>query len=265
MPQVISGSGLHLAREEDSVMRKRHSIVTTGLLGLCLTATTACGNAYWADTVMIPIGSVETATPTPGSSAPESPAPETPAPETSATTDMPKGFKPVGSAASGLVVAIPESWIALDLSKDDLEQGLRRSGLSGPALERAKQSLQPLVDNRAIWASDPASTETSPNRFATNLNGYCQSGPKATVDELMTSARTELEQLNAKVSEAAEMPIDSGAAGRVIYSFTTNGITVKGTQYYVPARDKTCIVTLSTDQEGKQELFDSIGKTIRPI
>ena len=85
------------------------------------------------------------------------------------------------------------------------------------------------------------------------------------MNELMTSARTELEQLNAKVSEAAEMPIDSGSAGRVIYSFTTNGLTVKGTQYYVPAQDKTCIVTLSTDQDGKQELFDSIGKTIHPI
>jgi hypothetical protein len=253
-------------------MRKRHFIVTTGLLGLCLMTTTACGDAHWADTVMIPMRSVETATPTPGSSTPtpgssmpESPAPETPAPETSATTDMPKGFKPVGSVASGLVVAVPESWIALDLSKDDLEQGLRSSGLSGPALERAKQSLQTLVDNRAIWASDPASTEMSPNRFATNLNGYCQSGPRTTVDELMTSARTELEQLNAKVSEAAEMPIDSGSAGRVIYSFATDGLTVKGTQYYVPAQDKTCIVTLSTDQAGKQELFDSIGKTIRPI
>ena len=71
---------------------------------------------------------------------------------------MPEGFKPVGSVASGLVVAVPEDWIALDLSKDDLEQGLRSSGLSGPGLERAKQSLQTLVDNRAVWASDPAST-----------------------------------------------------------------------------------------------------------
>ena len=90
---------------------------------------------------------------------------------------MPEGFKPVGSVASGLVSRSPRDWIALDLSKDDLEQGLRSSGLSGPGLERAKQSLQTLVDNRAIWASDPASTKTSPNRFATNLNGYCQSGP----------------------------------------------------------------------------------------
>ena len=27
-------------------MRKRHFIVTTGLLGLCLMTTTACGDAY---------------------------------------------------------------------------------------------------------------------------------------------------------------------------------------------------------------------------
>jgi hypothetical protein len=226
-------------------MRKRHSIVTTSLLGLCLMATTACGNAYWAATVKIPMRSLETTTPDPART--------------------PEGFKPLGSAASGLTVAVPESWIALDLSKDDLEQGLRSSGLSGSGLERAKENLQMLVDNKALWASDPASAEVSPNRFATNLNGYCQSGPATTVDELMASAKTELEQLNAKVSEAAKMPIDSGAAGRVVYSFTTSGIDIKGTQYYVPTRDKTCIVTLSTDQDGKQELFDSIGKTIRPV
>jgi hypothetical protein len=207
--------------------------------------TAACGDAYWAATVKIPVRSLETTTPTPA--------------------DMPEGFKPLGSAASGLTIAVPESWIALDLSKDDLEQGLRSSGLSGPGLERAKQNLQILVDNKALWASDPASAEVSPNRFATNLNGYCQAGPEITVDELMTSAKTELERLDAKVSEAAKMSIDSGAAGRVIYSFTTNGIDIKGTQYYVPTRNKTCIVTLSTDQDGKQELFDSIGKTIRPV
>ncbi|MFC7639933.1 hypothetical protein ACFQX6_01905 [Streptosporangium lutulentum] len=133
------------------------------------------------------------------------------------------------------------------------------------ALERAKQNLQILVDNKALWASDPASSQVSRHRFATNLNGYCQSGPETTVDELMASARTELERLNAKVFETVRTPIDFGEAGRVTYSFTTDGITVKGTQYYVPTRGKVCIVTLSTDQDGKQELFDSIGKTIHPV
>jgi hypothetical protein len=121
------------------------------------------------------------------------------------------------------------------------------------------------VAPKAVWASDPKSAETSPNRFATNLNGFCQPSGSASSDEVISAAKAQLEQVQAKVSEAAEVPIDAGKAVRIVYTFPTGGIDIKGTQYYVPGTGKTCIVTLSTDQDGKQALFDQIGRTVRAI
>jgi hypothetical protein len=50
-----------------------------------------------------------------------------------------------------------------------------------------------------------------------------------------------------------------------LYTFTTAAIPLKGTRYYIPGKDKTCVVTLTTGLDGKQDLFHQIGKAIRPI
>jgi hypothetical protein len=53
---------------------------------------------------------------------------------------------------------------------------------------------------------------------------------------------------------------------RIKYELPMASVTVKGTQYYVPSnRGKTCIVTLSTDLAGKDQLFDEIGATVRAV
>lgn len=242
-----TSAGIH---EEGSLVCKRHYIVNSSLAGLCLALATACGATGFAATATTPTAPPQTESPTatPGD-----------------VYVVPAGFKRIGGVENGLSVAVPETWASLDLAKDDLEQGLRRSGLSGAALERAKESLQALAAAKAVWASDPKSAEASPSRFATNLNGFCQSSGAASADEVINAATSQLEQVNAKVSEATEVPIDAGKAVRIVYTFTTGGIEIKGTQYYVPGTGKTCIVTLSTDQNGKQALFDQIGRTIRPL
>ncbi|GAA3074726.1 hypothetical protein GCM10017600_27510 [Streptosporangium carneum] len=180
---------------------------------------------------------------------------------------MPAGFKRVGSDANGLTVAVPQKWLALDLTKDDLDQTLKQTGLSGEALEQARRSLRALVANRAIWASDQASAESSPNKFATNLNGFCQddAGSPPPADQLIADVKGQLEQLGAKVNEAGEVPIDNGGkAVRVVYRLPSHGIEIRGTQYYVQSPGKTCIVTLSTDRDGQQALFDQIARTTQP-
>ncbi|MGV9771400.1 hypothetical protein [Streptosporangium sp. NPDC003464] len=233
-------------------MRKRYPIAAaTG--ALCLALAAACAGGGPVNLAQAPTGT-PTATPT-GS-------PGHPTGGGGAAT-VPGGFELVGSTANGLAVAVPDSWVALDLTKDDLQQGLKRSGLSGKALERAQRDLQPLVTNKAVWAFDPGSRHRSPNGFTTNLNGYCQPSSDASTDQLISAATGELQQIRAKIIEATKVPVGGTEAARMVYVFPAGGMQVKGTQFYLPAQGRTCTVTLSTDQDGKQALFDRIGRTIR--
>ncbi|WP_433235255.1 hypothetical protein ACQPYK_25030 [Streptosporangium sp. CA-135522] len=232
-------------------MRKRYPIMTTTGV-LCLALATACGGGSSVNLAKNPTGG------------PDTPAQSTKTADGEATA-APEGFKRVGSPANGLTVAVPDSWEALDLTKDDLEQGLKRSGLSGEALRQADQDLQALVVNKAVWAFDPESRRASRNGFTTNLNGYCQPSAIASADELISAATRELEQIRAKVTQSAKLQIGGVEAARLVYTFPAGGMEVKGTQFYVPASGKICTVTLSTDQDGKQKLFDRIGMTIRTL
>ncbi|MFF4417699.1 hypothetical protein ACFYY8_34665 [Streptosporangium sp. NPDC001559] len=212
------------------------------------------------------------ATPAP----PTAPATATPTatPTTAPTTarpavppgTVPQGFKRVGGPANGLTLALPQDWAALDLSRDDLDKSLTALGLSGEALEQARRSLRPLVANKAVWASDRASAATSPNRFATNLNAFCQESPDVPADQIVADVRRQLGQLGATISQAGEVPIEDGTAVRVVYRLPSRGIDIKGTQYYTRSSSsgRTCILTLSTDKDGLQPLFDRIGRTLTP-
>lgn len=177
---------------------------------------------------------------------------------------VPQGFKRIGGPANGLTVAIPQDWVALDLSKGDLDKSLKDIGLSGDALEQAKRSLRPLAANKAVWASDRTSAATSPNRFATNLNAFCQESPDIPAEQVIADVRRQLGQLGATISQTGEVSIDSGTAVRVVYRLPSRGIDIRGTQYYTHSSGRTCILTLSTDKDGLQPLFDQIGRTLRP-
>ncbi|GHE26283.1 hypothetical protein GCM10017673_30000 [Streptosporangium violaceochromogenes] len=217
-------------------MRGRHRLLITGALGLALAGGCAAG------------------------------APARALPEATAAPDPPpEGFREVDGPPGGLAVAVPRDWIALDLTRDDLGKGLRRSGLAGGEAERAERSLRPLVEHGAIWAADPASIRASPHRFVTNLNGFCQSGPDIPAERVIAEAEGELRRLKAAVSQAGEVTTTGGGrAVRIVYTFAVHGITIRGTQYYVRAPGRICVLTLSTDRDDRQGLFDRIGRTARP-
>jgi hypothetical protein len=222
-------------------MRKGHYILTTGVLGLCLALTTACGGGTTSGAGQAPAASAKTKAVTPS------------------------GFKRIGGAANGISVAVPKSWSGFDLTRADLQKGLQQLGLSGSALLQFQQSLRTLASNKAVWAADRKSIKVSPNRFATNLNGFCQPSSASSSEQLISAVKQQLGQINAKVGKAAEVRIDSGKAVRVLYTLANRGVEIKGTQYYVLAPGKVCSVTLSTDLAGKQRLFDQIGRTVRVV
>ncbi|MEV4381423.1 hypothetical protein [Streptosporangium sp. NPDC049644] len=247
-------------------MPNRHHTVAMSLLGLCLGTSTACGSGDRIAGAGVPADLARNSSPGQSAAPTTSPGSASPTPgRNTGAAPVPNGFKPIGGTANGVSVAVPKEWVAIDLTKDDLNKGLKSSGLSGPTLEQAKKSLQTLVDNKGIWAADPNSAKSSPNGFPTNLNGFCQAGRQISTEQLIKETRSQLEQLKAKVVAAGTVTIGSRKAARIVYTFPTNGVDVRGTQYYVPTENKTCIVTLSTDVDGKQELFDRIGQTIRPV
>ncbi|GAA2420183.1 hypothetical protein [Nonomuraea africana] len=224
-------------------MSKRYHFVTASVL--CLTLTTACGSSGSI------VGGLITVARAPGGQLGE-------------YTSPPDDFKRIGSDANGVTVAVPHEWVAHDLTKGDIEEFLERSGLSGKQKESLKKDMQAMADVKAILAIDPKSSKASPNRFATNLNAFCQPG-RSSAEELMDANTKGLEEFGAKVSEATKVRIAGGEAARILYTLPAGNVKVKGTQFHVPTSDTVCTVTLSTDQDNKQKLFDQIGATISPL
>lgn len=211
-------------------MRVRRFALTATLLTLCLVTGTACSG---------------------GGSASEGASPADP-----------PGFKRFGGPANGVSVAVPETWTTLDLSKDDPKSALAGVGLSSQTLEQVGRNLRPLVSAKAIWAAETEALKNAP--FATNLNGFCQPSSGFTADTLIAKAREQFDRINAEVSEAAETRVGAVRAVRLVYTVTTGGRRINGTQYHVPFGRRTCVVTLSTDRDDMRELFDWIGQTIAP-
>ncbi|WP_157529928.1 hypothetical protein [Microtetraspora niveoalba] len=178
--------------------------------------------------------------------------------------DVPDGFRRIGGAANGLLIAVPESWASMDLAAGEPERLAEQSGLSGPALEQARSSLKGLAASKALYATDPRSAERSRNRFATNLNGFCRPSVGATEQTLIDAARAQLAEVHAEVSEATGVPLGGTRAVRIRYALPLRGVRVRGTQYHVPTgRGTTCVVTLTTDLDGNDALFEQIAGTIR--
>ncbi|WP_214103921.1 hypothetical protein [Acrocarpospora catenulata] len=191
---------------------------------------------------------------------------DSPPPSRPAAVPLPDGFARVGGISNGLVLAVPTEWRSVDLSKDTFEAELEASGLTGDALQQAKASLQALRKNKAVYAMDPASQAESPDKFVTNLNGFCQPSVGASADALIQIAKEQLTSVNATVSEATSIPLGNRSAVRIRYTLPIKKAVVRGTQFYVPSdKGQTCVVTLSTDLTGKEALFDQIGSTIRPL
>ncbi|MFE3452760.1 hypothetical protein ACFXJ8_27930 [Nonomuraea sp. NPDC059194] len=237
------GTRLRKVHEEGSLVSKRYNVVTTGVL--CLALITPCGSSGSVVGGLVTVASAPTG-------------------QLGDHTSPPEGFERIGSDANGVTVAVPDEWDAIDLTKDDIEKLLERSDLSDEQKERVKQDTQTLAANKAVFAVDRQSTKASPTGFITNLNAFCQPGQDS-AEQLMDANTKGLEEFGAKVSEATKVQIAGGEAARILYTLPVGNIEIKGTQFHVPTSDTVCTVTLSTDQDDKQKLFDQIGETIRPL
>ncbi|MEU6741511.1 hypothetical protein [Streptosporangium sandarakinum] len=189
-----------------------------------------------------------------------------PAPDGGAGGDgLPRGFARAGGPENGLTFGVPRSWVALDATGGGLERRLGRAGLTDKQIGRARAGLEPVAAHDGIWAFDPASMSRSPHRFATNLTARCRPGTTSAA-QLLADAVRRLEPLRGRVLRAGTVPVAGGRAARVGYVFTVGGVRLHGLRLLLPAPgDRTCVLTLSTDDAARRGLLERIGGTLRPL
>ncbi|MGV9330264.1 hypothetical protein [Streptosporangium sandarakinum] len=178
---------------------------------------------------------------------------------------LPRGFERAGGPENGLTFGVPRSWVALDATGGGLERRLDRAGLTDKQIHRARSGLEPVAAHNGIWAFDPASMSRSPHRFATNLTARCRPGTTSAA-QLLADAVRRLAPLRGRVLRAGTVPVAGGRAARVGYVFTVGGVRLHGLRLLLPAPgDRTCVLTLSTDDAARRGLLERIGGTLRPL
>jgi hypothetical protein len=171
----------------------------------------------------------------------------------SARTSVPAGYKRVGGATQGISIAIPSSWVTVNLAQLNLKQALSRMGLKGVSQATLSQNLQALIRLKAVLAADLRSTASAPGHFATNINAYCSSSGtsdsgSAGVPLLRQSAEAELPRaLHAQHVKVTEVKIGGVPGVRVDYALvsTTSGTLQAAQLEVLPKPGRACFTTLT--------------------
>ncbi len=181
----------------------------------------------------------------------------------------PKGYQWVGSSQA-VWLAVPDSWIGLNLAKLTLNQAMKRfavqgaSQLSGSNLEK---DLQAIRKQHGMMVADLASGTTSPHHFTTNINAFCLPTPlqlNGSAAPLISAIRTGYATIHPVHLSIKAITIQgSPAAEAQLTLSTTSGLLTD--QQYVQVHDgKLCTVTMSTDSLARYgRTFAKIATTIQ--
>jgi hypothetical protein len=181
----------------------------------------------------------------------------------------PAGYKWAGSAAQGVLFAVPDSWAAIDLAKISLTQAVNRFWPKGVSINMMA-TLRQLSQQHAIFVADLASAVQSPHKFATNGNAFCAAtalasgtGSSSALEALM---RAQYAQIGAHGLVFGDVTIDGDNGIRANFTLTAaDGMKLADTQYTVLTKSNhLCYVTLTTDNPMSfTRIFSTIGRTIR--
>jgi hypothetical protein len=168
-----------------------------------------------------------------------------------ASAAIPAGYKRIGGAAQGISLAVPNSWVEVNLASQTIQQAASQLNVTGVSESTLVQDMESLQKEHAIFAADIASAVSDPHHFARNLDAFCTSSgitetgsagvpfvEEATKDELSTMA-SHITQQDVKIG---------GVPGvETSYQLTTKADgAVDGWQLEVlPKPDKACFVSLS--------------------
>jgi len=219
--------------------------------GLALLAVTSIAVALTAcsSTGSGKAGASATGAATGGAGTSASPLASTDAATTAAA--IPAGYQRVGGSAQGISLAVPSSWVSVNLAKQSLAAAARKLDVPGLNASTLEKDMQALQKDHAIFAVDIASAASSPDHFSRDLNAYC--GPSGITDTgsagvpFLTQALKS--QLGTVASDITQHDVTIGGVPGVETSFklkSAGGIDVRGAQLEVlPKPDVICAVTLS--------------------
>lgn len=130
-----------------------------------------------------------------GASTSASPTVSTGATTTAAA--IPAGDRRIGGSAQGISLAVPNSWVSINLAKETLAAAASKVDVPGMNAATLEQYMQSLQKDHAVFAFDIASSTSSPVHYARNLYTYCAPSGitdtgSAAVPFLMQTAKAQL-------------------------------------------------------------------------
>jgi len=219
-------------------------LAVPAVIGIGL-AVTACSSA--PGTVNPAVSATHSASATASGSPAASPA------GSSSAASVPAGYNRVGGAAQGISIAVPTSWVAINLAKQSIQSAAKSADLKGISSAELVQDMTSLQKLHAIIVFDV--TSAVKHHFARNLNGYCSTSGvtevgAAGVALVKQEAAAELQNLDATNITQRELEIGGVPGVETSYQVhsSTQG-TIYGSQLEVlPAADKICFVTVTVGQ-----------------
>jgi hypothetical protein len=190
------------------------------------------------------------ASPTVGLAAPSSPS------------LVPSGYRRVGGVAQGISVAVPASWVAVNLARQTIESAAKKLDLSGVSATAVVQNMESLQKSHAVFVYDLKSAVDSPQQYARTLAAYCAVSGVTDVGAsgvpfLQTVTAAGLEKVGATHVTHRDLEIGGVPGVETFYTLTSTEGALYGSQLEVlPKPDKLCLVTLTV---GKGE---SRGKVL---
>ena len=146
------------------------SVKSSGLALLAVTSI-AVALAACSSTGAGKVGASATVAATGAASTSASAAASTGAATTAAA--IPTGYHRVGGSVSGISLAVPKSWVSVNLAKQSIESAASKLDVPGLNASTLVQDMQSLQKDHAIFAFDIASAASNPNHYVRNLNAYC--------------------------------------------------------------------------------------------
>jgi hypothetical protein len=170
----------------------------------------------------------------------------------------PAGYKWAGSSTMLVWVAIPQTWVALDLARVSVGQAAREFASTGIGYSTLRADLAALKQEGALFFADPQSGTTSPHGFTTNATALCQpaagtsAGP-VTIGGLEAAMRSEYAQIKARVLAVTPASVAGGKAFAARLGLTASAGYGLTELQVVALSDsgRTCIITFSTDDQAR--------------
>jgi hypothetical protein len=162
------------------------------------------------------------------------------------------GYQRIGGAAQGVSVEVPASWVAVDFSRQTVQQAIGIVEVHGTGQTALTQQLDPLAKLRAVYAADTGSGNGSPGHSMTSLNAYCSSSGVSLTGSVGAAVigrswAAQLQQDGARNLTQTAATLGSVAGVRSSYTLSTASAgPVDAVQLEVlPKAGRACFVTLT--------------------